>query len=239
MIPSFKASYEVANYTSQIEYLSEGGLYSGVFRKAFLYDKLASDGSINTFAYFEFLTKKEQKLATFNLFVAKNNSFSYVNKNGESEDYIGFRQLNAIMKFLEIDELDFSEKGTENVFGIEAEVIYLNSLIDKLLVLGFGTEEYLNKNGELANKVFLDRIFNKKMQNIDEFQNNKEPLAIKSFKARHKKIQAQEQGGFQAKNTLDSQAQNFTPKENQSYDPYANKNEKYIELEDNNKDLPF
>lgn len=61
----------MANYSPSVEYLSEGGLYSGVFRKAFLYDKLASDGSNNTFICFEFLTRKEQKLAIFNLFVAK------------------------------------------------------------------------------------------------------------------------------------------------------------------------
>lgn len=63
MLPAFKASFEVANYSPSVEYLSEGGLYSGVFRKAFLYDKLASDGSNNTFICFEFLTRKEQKLA--------------------------------------------------------------------------------------------------------------------------------------------------------------------------------
>ncbi|HEB7715725.1 TPA: hypothetical protein RZJ45_001637, partial [Campylobacter jejuni] len=179
MLPAFKASFEVANYAPSVEYLNEGGLYSGVFRKAFLYDKLASDGSNNTFICFEFLTRKEQKLAIFNLFVAKNNDFSYINKNGEKENYLGFRQLNAIMKFFGIDELDFSVKGNENVFGVQTEVIYLNSLVNKLLVLGFGTEEYLSKDGELANKIFLDRIFNEKMQNMDEFQNNKEPLSIK------------------------------------------------------------
>ncbi|EEP3471490.1 hypothetical protein HBG16_002004, partial [Campylobacter coli] len=95
MLPAFKASFEVANYSPSVEYLSEGGLYSGVFRKAFLYDKLASDGSNNTFICFEFLTRKEQKLAIFNLFVAKNNDFSYMGKNGEKENYLGFRQLNA------------------------------------------------------------------------------------------------------------------------------------------------
>ncbi|EFP1159292.1 hypothetical protein HPV92_001514, partial [Campylobacter jejuni] len=163
MLPAFKASFEVANYAPSVEYLSEGGLYSGVFRKAFLYEKIASDGSNNTFICFEFLTRKEQKLAIFNLFVAKNNDFSYNDKNGEKENYLGFRQLNAIMKFFGIDELDFSEKGNENVFGVQTEVIYLNSLVNKLLVLGFGTEEYLSKNGELANKIFLDRIFNEKM----------------------------------------------------------------------------
>lgn len=35
MLPAFKASFEVANYSPSVEYLSEGGLYSGVFRKAF------------------------------------------------------------------------------------------------------------------------------------------------------------------------------------------------------------
>jgi len=79
MLPAFKASFEVANYTSSVEYLKEGGLYSGVFRKAFLYQKLANDGSKNTYAYFEFLSKKEQKLATFSLFVAKNDDCGYIN----------------------------------------------------------------------------------------------------------------------------------------------------------------
>lgn len=110
MLPAFKASFEVANYSPNVEYLNEGGLYSGIFRKAFLYDKLASDGGNNTFICFEFLTRKEQKLAIFNLFVAKNNDFSYINKNGEKENYLGFRQLNAIMKFFGIDELTFNEK---------------------------------------------------------------------------------------------------------------------------------
>ncbi|EAI3676043.1 hypothetical protein E4217_08970, partial [Campylobacter jejuni] len=174
----------------------------------------------------------EQKLAIFNLFVAKNNDFSYINKNGEKENYLGFRQLNAIMKFFGIDELDFSEKGNENVFGVQTEVIYLNSLVNKLLVLGFGTEEYLSKNGELANKIFLDRIFNEKMQNMDEFQNNKEPLSIKSFKARHKSLN-------------NDNNKSFIPKENQSYNPYGNEvknnnNEKYIEIgDDDDESLPF
>ena len=57
MLPAFKASFEVANYSPNVEYLNEGGLYSGIFRKAFLYDKLASDGSNNTFICF-FLYKK-------------------------------------------------------------------------------------------------------------------------------------------------------------------------------------
>ncbi|HDZ5018455.1 TPA: hypothetical protein RTG91_001279 [Campylobacter jejuni] len=228
MLPAFKASFDVANYAPSVEYLSEGGLYSGIFRKAFLYDKLANDGSNNTFICFEFLTRKEQKLAIFNLFVAKNNDFSYINKNGEKENYLGFRQLNAIMKFFGIDELDFSENGNENVFGVQTEVIYLNSLVNKLLVLGFGTEEYLSKNGELANKIFLDRIFNEKMQSMDEFQNNKEPLSIKSFKARHKSLN-------------NDNNKSFIPKENQSYDPYANSNkdEKYIELKEDDENLPF
>ncbi|ECT4084376.1 TPA: hypothetical protein R2P05_000473 [Campylobacter jejuni] len=52
MLPTFKASFEVANYSP-------------------------SDGSNNTFICFEFLTAKEQKLAIFNLFIAKNNDFSY------------------------------------------------------------------------------------------------------------------------------------------------------------------
>lgn len=110
MLPAFKASFEVANYSPSVEYLSEGGLYSGVFRKAFLYDKLANDGSNNTFICFEFLTRKEQKLAIFNLFVAKNNDFSYINKNGEKENYLGFRQLNAIMKFLELMNLILAKR---------------------------------------------------------------------------------------------------------------------------------
>ncbi|EJW0837423.1 hypothetical protein N8R28_001086 [Campylobacter coli] len=231
MLPAFKASFEVANYSPSVEYLSEGGLYSGVFRKAFLYEKIASDGSNNTFICFEFLTRKEQKLAIFNLFVAKNNDFSYMGKNGEKENYLGFRQLNAIMKFFGIDELDFSKKGNENVFGVQTEVIYLNSLVNKLLVLGFGTEEYLSKNGELANKIFLDRIFNEKMQSMDEFQNNKEPLSIKSFKARYKSLN-------------NDNNKSFIPKENQSYNPYGNEvknnnNEKYIEIGDDDESLPF
>ncbi|EAJ0057021.1 hypothetical protein CK590_03390 [Campylobacter jejuni] len=229
MLPPFKASFEVANYAPSLEYLNEGGLYSGVFRKAFLYEKIASDASINTFICFEFLTRKEQKLAIFNLFVAKNNDFSYINKNGEKENYLGFRQLNAIMKFFEIDELDFSQKGNENVFGVQTEVIYLYSLLNKLLVLGFGLEEYLSKNGKLANKIFLDRIFNEKMQSMDEFENNKEPLSIKSFKARHKSL---------------NNNKSFTPKENQSYNPYGNEvkkpnNEKYIEIGEDDGSLPF
>ncbi|EBD1779234.1 hypothetical protein FHQ59_09550 [Campylobacter jejuni] len=229
MLPPFKASFEVANYAPSVEYLNEGGLYSGVFRKAFLYEKLANDGGNNTFICFEFLTKKEQKLAIFNLFVAKNNDFSYINKNGEKENYLGFRQLNAMMKFFGIDEFDFSEKGNENIFGVQSDVIYLNSLVNKLLILGFGLEEYLSKNGELAKKIFLDRIFNEKMQNMDEFQNNKEPLSIKSFKARHKSL---------------NNDKSFTPKENQSYNPYANEvknnnNEKYIEIGDEDENLPF
>ncbi|MBZ7952988.1 hypothetical protein H2258_06480 [Campylobacter sp. RM9939] len=228
MIPSFKASYEVADYAYNVEYLNQGGLYSGVFRKAFLYDRLASDGSINTFAYFEFLTKKEQKLATFNLFVAKNNSFSYVNKNGESEDYIGFRQLNAIMKFLGVEELDYSENGTENIFGVQSEVIYLNSLLNKPLILGFGTEEYQTKNGEINTKIFLDRIFNIKMQSIEEFRQSKEPVEINNFKPRHKALE-------------NNNTTNFAPKENQSYSPYENltKNEEYIEIKDDDEELPF
>ncbi|MCE7192613.1 hypothetical protein LZW12_08890 [Campylobacter coli] len=166
MLPAFKASFEVANYSPSVEYLSEGGLYSGIFRKAFLYDKLASDGSNNTFICFEFLTRKEQKLAIFNLFVAKNNDFSY-----------------------------------------------------------------MGKNGELANKIFLDRIFNEKMQSMDEFQNNKEPLSIKSFKARHKSLN-------------NDNNKSFIPKENQSYNPYGNEvknnnNEKYIEIGDDDEGLPF
>lgn len=217
MLPAFKASFEVANYSPSVEYLSEGGLYSGVFRKAFLYEKIASDGSNN-------------------LFVAKNNDFSYMGKNGEKENYLGFRQLNAIMKFFGIDELDFSEKGNENVFGVQTEVIYLNSLVNKLLVLGFGTEEYLSKNGELANKIFLDKIFNEKMQSMDEFQNNKEPLSIKSFKARHIKARH--------KSLNNDNNKSFTPKENQSYNPYGNEvknnnNEKYIEIGDDDESLPF
>lgn len=229
MLPPFKASFEVANYAPSLEYLNEGGLYSGVFRKAFLYEKIASDASINTFICFEFLTRKEQKLAIFNLFVAKNNNFTYMDKNGKKENYLGFRQLNAIMKFFGIDELDFSQKGNENVFGVHTEVIYLYSLLNKLLVLGFGTEEYLSKNGELANKIFLDRIFNEKMQSMDEFENNKEPLSIKSFKARHK--------------TLNNN-KSFIPKENQSYNPYENEvkkpnNEKYIEIGEDDGSLPF
>lgn len=229
MLPPFKASFEVANYAPSLEYLNEGGLYSGVFRKAFLYEKIASDASINTFICFEFLTAKEQKLAIFNLFVAKNNDFSYMGKNGEKENYLGFRQLNAIMKFFEIDELDFSQKGNENVFGVQTEVIYLYSLLNKLLVLGFGLEEYLSKNGELANKIFLDRIFNEKMQSMDEFENNKEPLSIKSFKARYKSL---------------NNNKSFIPKENQSYNPYGNEvkkpnNEKYIEIGEDDGSLPF
>lgn len=229
MLPPFKASFEVANYAPSLEYLNEGGLYSGVFRKAFLYEKIASDASNNTFICFEFLTRKEQKLAIFNLFVAKNNDFSYINKNGEKENYLGFRQLNAIMKFFEIDELDFSQKGIENVFGVQTEVIYLYSLLNKLLVLGFGLEEYLSKNGELANKIFLDRIFNEKMQSMDEFENNKEPLSIKSFKARHKSL---------------NNNKSFIPKENQSYNPYGNEvkkpnSEKYIEIGEDDGSLPF
>ncbi|ENE1758051.1 hypothetical protein ABM325_001787, partial [Campylobacter jejuni] len=129
------------------------------------------------------------------------------------------------------DELDFSENGNENVFGVQTEVIYLNSLVNKLLVLGFGTEEYLSKNGEIANKIFLDRIFNEKMQNMDEFQNNKEPLSIKSFKARHKSLN-------------NDNNKSFIPKENQSYNPYGNEvknnnNEKYIEIGDDDESLPF
>ncbi|MFY4690918.1 hypothetical protein ACOTVD_07745 [Campylobacter jejuni] len=236
MLPAFKASFEVANYSPSVEYLNEGGLYSGVFRKAFLYDKLASDGSNNTFICFEFLTRKEQKLAIFNLFVAKKNDFSYINKNGEKENYLGFRQLNAIMKFFGIDELDFSEKGNENVFGVQTEVIYLNSLVNKLLVLGFGTEEYSNKNRELVSKIFLDRVFNEKMQDIDEFENNKEPLSIKSFKARHIKERN--------KSLNNDNNKSFIPKENQSYNPYGNEvknndNEKYIEIGDDDESLPF
>ena len=231
MLPAFKASFEVANYSPSIEYLNEGGLYSGFFRKAFLYKKIANDGSNNTLICFEFLTSKEQKLAIFNLFVAKNNDFSYMNKNGEKEKYLGFRKLNAIMKFFQIDELDFSEKGSENVFGMQTEVIYLNSLLNKLLILGFGTEEYLNKNGQLANKIFLDRIFNDKMQSMEEFQNNKEPLSIKYFKARHKTLN-------------NDNNKSFIPKENQSYNPYGNEvknpnNEKYIEIGDDDGSLPF
>lgn len=152
-------------------------------------------------------------------------------KNGEKENYLGFRQLNAIMKFFGIDELDFSEKGNENVFGVQTEVIYLNSLVNKLLVLGFGTKEYLNKNREIANTIFLDKIFNEKMQNIDEFENNKEPLSIKSFKARHKSLN-------------NDNNKSFIPKENQSYNPYGNEvknnnNEKYIEIGDDDESLPF
>ncbi|EAW7552229.1 hypothetical protein FGY55_08045, partial [Campylobacter coli] len=167
----------------------------------------------------------------FNLFVAKNNDFSYINKNGEKENYLGFRQLNAIMKFFGIDELTFNEKGNENVFGVQTEVIYLNSLINKLLILGFGTEEYLSKNGELANKIFLDRIFNEKMQSMDEFQNNKEPLSIKSFKARHKPLN-------------NDNNKSFTAKENQSYNPYGNEvknssKDKYIEIGEDDDSLPF
>ncbi|EAH8332802.1 hypothetical protein EUZ96_07840 [Campylobacter coli] len=236
MLPAFKASFEVANYSPRVEYLSEGGLYSGVFRKAFLYDKLGSDGSNNTFICFEFLTRKEQKLAIFNLFVAKDNDFSQINENGEKENYLGFRQLNAIMKFFGIDELDFSEKGNENVFRVQTEVIYLNSLVNKLLVLGFGTKEYLNKNRELANTIFLDKVFNEKMQDIDEFENNKEPLSIKSFKARHIKARH--------KSLNNDNNKSFIPKENQSYNPYGNEvknnnNEKYIEIGDNDESLPF
>lgn len=135
------------------------------------------------------------------------------------------------MKFFGIDELTFNEKGNENVFGVQTEVIYLNSLINKLLILGFGTEEYLSKNGELANKIFLDRIFNEKMQNMDEFQNNKEPLSIKSFKARHKPLN-------------NDNNKSFTAKENQSYNPYGNevKNSskgKYIEIGEDDDSLPF
>lgn len=225
MIPPFKASFEVADYTPSVEYLEEGGLYSGVFTKAFMYEKIAENGSLNTFVSFSFLTKKEPKMANFNLFIAKNGDFSYIDKNGEKGNYLGFRQLNAIMKLLGVEELDLSEKGNENVFGVQVEVTYLNSLVNKLLVLGFGTEEYLTKDKKVSSKIFLDRVFNAKMQSVKEFENNEEPLSIKSFKIRHKALAPQ---------------QNLPkPNAEQSYNPYGiETKENYIEMEDDN-DLPF
>ncbi|MGM8975653.1 hypothetical protein ACTFDJ_08005 [Campylobacter jejuni] len=232
MLPAFKANFETTNYTPIIEYLSEGGLYSGSFRKAFLYDKLSKDGGLNTFVYFELLTRKEQKLARFNLFVAKNGNFTYVNnKNGNNEDYPGFRQLKTIMVLLGVEELDYTNLGSEDIFNKQYEVIYLNELLNKPLILGFGTEEYEDGNRDIKNKIFLDKIFNIKMQSLEEFRENQEPLSIKSFILRHKALQ-------------NTQTQNFKPNENQSYNPYGNEvknnnNEKYIEIGDDDESLPF
>ncbi len=228
MLPAFKASFEVGCYAPSLEYLNEGGLYSGFFRKAFLYERMANDGGMNTFVCFEFVAQKQGKLANFNLFIAKNNDFSYLNKNGEKENYLGFRQLNAIMKLLGVDVLDYTQKGNESVFGKDMQVYYLNELTDKALILGFGTEEYQNKNGEIQNKIFLDRVFNIKQQSLEEFKENKEPMSINHFKAKHK--------------TLNIENTAFTPKENQSYNPYGTKykQEKYIEVgADDNEELPF
>ncbi|WP_348518076.1 hypothetical protein [Campylobacter sp. CCS1377] len=228
MLPAFKASYDVANYAPSVEYLNEGGLYSGVFRKAFLYEKMANDGGMNTFICFEFLTRKENKLATFNLFVAKNNNSSYINKNGENENYLGFRQLNAMMILLGVEEFNYSDKGSENVFNDKLEVTYLNELVNKPLILGFSTEEYTNKNGEIQNKIFLDRIFNIKMQSLEEFKENKEASSIHYFKPKHKAL-------------ANNQTQKITPKEKQSYDPYSieKKESKYIEVSEDDEELPF
>ncbi|EAL7281475.1 hypothetical protein DUH39_09855, partial [Campylobacter coli] len=77
----------------------------------------------------------------------------------------------------------------------------------------------------------LDRIFNEKMQNMDEFQNNKEPLSIKSFKARHKSLN-------------NDNNKSFIPNQNQSYNPYGNEvknssNDKYVEIGEDDESLPF
>ncbi|EAK7320279.1 hypothetical protein DUZ08_00500 [Campylobacter jejuni] len=58
-----------------------------------------------------------------------------------------------------------------------------------------------------------------------------ELLSIKSFKARHKPLN-------------NDNNKSFIPKENQSYNPYGNEvknnnNEKYIEIGDDDESLPF
>ncbi|EOJ1363706.1 phage regulatory protein [Campylobacter jejuni] len=163
MLPAFKASFEVANYSPSVEYLSEGGLYSGVFRKAFLYDKLASDGSNNTFICFEFLTRKEQKLAIFNLFVAKNNDFSYINKNGEKENYLGFRQLNAIMKFFGIDEFELQKIAKTN-----KKIYFLNEQQATLLLTYMKNSESVRNAKKVL--VFAFYKMKEKLKNLEQEQ---------------------------------------------------------------------
>ncbi|CAM4036867.1 hypothetical protein [Campylobacter armoricus] len=217
MIPIFKASMEVANYQPLLEYLNEGGLYSGYFRKIFLYDTTNNAGNVNTFVKCEFICQKHNKLADFSLFIAKNGDFTYTNSKGEKESYLGFRQLNAIMLFLGVEELDFNEKIKANVYGKEMEVISLDELTNKTLVLGFDTEEFLNKNNQIENKIVLSRIFNSKLQSFDEFKNQKESVAYKNFKAKHKKL-PQEQNEFQAQSiSFDPYSQNFNPKPHQTH----------------------
>ncbi|EAJ6150328.1 TPA: hypothetical protein R1712_001448 [Campylobacter lari] len=217
MIPTFKANYEVANYQPLLEYLNEGGLYSGYFRKIFLYDTIGNTGHTNTFVKCEFVCQKHNKLADFNLFIAKNGDFTYTTSKGEKESYLGFRQLNAIMLFLGIEELDLSKKTKANIYGKETEATSLDELTNKTLLLGFDTEEFLNKNNQVENKIVLSRIFNSKLQSLDEFKNQKEPVAYKNFKARHKKL-PQEQNEFQAQSiSFNPYAQNFNQKPQQTH----------------------
>lgn len=119
------------------------------------------------------------------------------------------------MLFLGIEELDLSKKTKANIYGKETEATSLDELTNKTLLLGFDTEEFLNKNNQVENKIVLSRIFNSKLQSLDEFKNQKEPVAYKNFKARHKKL-PQEQNEFQAQSiSFNPYAQNFNQKPQQ------------------------
>ena len=218
MITSIDVDFDIGNYNSAyVEYLSEGGVFSGSFRKAYAYEK-----GNNLYAYFEFVCKKSGKIANFNLFLYKDKSPSYKNKDGKDEFYLGFRQLNAIAYFLELKKIVFDEKVVETLYGQSIEAYPLDFL-DKPLILGFSTEEFLDKNGNAKSKIYLDRVFNIKMQSLKEAKENAQPSEINTFKPKHKSLEKEN-------------ANPYETKENQSYNPYGES--KYIETKEN-EEMPF
>lgn len=167
----FIVSFENANIKPPVEFIEEAGLYKLIIKKVFLYENLGKDGSTHDLAYILCESVKDKRLLSFNLFLGKNGSTSYLSKDGKQALYVDTRRLLAMAFLSGISDI-FAQavKEKQSIFGEEKNGTLLKIFEGKNLVLGFDKELYTNLAGKTSSRLVLERVFSEHGQSVEELK---------------------------------------------------------------------